>query len=86
MQEDGKKALLELQSTFKTMRETADKTVEVMAKQLEAKGMNVSTANPAKGSTTPEENKKALEWANNPKSFGWTKEKADNIKKELGTR
>jgi hypothetical protein len=86
MQEDGKKALLELQSTFKTMRETADKTVEVMAKQLEAKGMNVSTANPAKGSTTPEENKKALEWANDPKSFGWTKEKADNIKKELGTR
>ena len=86
MQEDGKKALLELQGTFKTMRETADKTVEVMAKQLEAKGMNVSTANSAKGSTTPEENKKALEWANDPKSFGWTQEKADKIKKELGTR
>jgi hypothetical protein len=86
MQEDGKNALLELQNTFKTMRETADRTVEVMSKQLEAKGMNVSTANSTKGSTTPEENKKALEWANDPKSFGWTQEKADKIKKELKAR
>ena len=57
-----------------------------MSKQLEAKGMNVSTANSTKGSTTPEENKKALEWANDPKSFGWTQEKADKIKKELKAR
>ena len=86
MQEDGKKALTELQNTFKTMRETADKTAEVMAKQLEAKGVNVPTANPKTGSTTPNEDKAALQWANDPKSFGWTQEKADKIKKELGAR
>jgi hypothetical protein len=82
MQRDGKAALDALNKSFETMRTDGERGVDFATDRLKARKIEVPTSGP-KLST---EDQSALNWANDPKSPGWSQEKADAIKKTLKVR
>jgi hypothetical protein len=87
IQAQGKTALEEFAKTFKTMRENADRTASAIEDRLRTRKIDIpsaSTMTKFDSSKLTGDDKSAYDWANNPKSPGWTKEKADAIKKQLG--
>jgi hypothetical protein len=89
LQAQGKAALDEYTKTFKAMRDNADRTVSVIEDNLRGRKINVPSASAASSfdaSKLTGDDKAAYDWANNPKSPNWSKEKADAIKKQLGVR
>jgi hypothetical protein len=86
MQAQGKAQIEEFEKSFKTMRENADRTVSVIEDSLRERKVPLpsSTVQKFDPSKLTGDDKLAYDWANNPKSPGWTKEKADAIKKQLG--
>ena len=79
----------EYAKTFKAMRDNADRTASVIEDRLRARKIDVPSASAAPSfdaSKLTGDDKAAYEWANNPKSPNWSKEKADAIKKQLGVR
>jgi len=67
----AKAELVRIHTAHAKMRKTADDTIEFVKQEI---GMVSPAAT---------DNAAALKWANDPKSKGWTQEKADAIKKEL---
>jgi len=86
LQAQGKTALDAYAETFKAMRDNADRTVSVIEENLRGRKIPLPASAGSDASKLTGDDKAAYEWANNPKSPNWSKEKADAIKKQLGVR